>query len=102
MAARLREIAAAPAPLDLQILPFAPSELRQALAKFGDTRDRGGITFSGAHQHAEAPGALALLRARRGQQQDRACPEIKKFAPPHTPPRIIGRTTGLSQTGCRR
>src|SRR5262249_55617149 len=49
------------------IAAILPAELLKALLKKGDARTDIGIAFGDRHQHAYAPHALGLLRARRNR-----------------------------------
>jgi hypothetical protein len=74
-----------PAVLDLDVTPVAPPELLQCSGERGDEGLPGRVALGNAHEHADAPHALAL-RARRERPADRrAADKGYEFATSHPP-----------------
>src|SRR5262249_27460427 len=68
-------IGVAPTIINSNIAAILPAELLKALLKKGDARTDIGIAFGDRHQHAYAPYALGLLRARRERPRRRRAAE---------------------------
>src|SRR5262249_13774350 len=80
-----RDIAAGPAPLDLQVPSLSPSQFRKSLPKCNNARLRHRVVLADTHEHTEAPHALCLLRARRERpRRRRAAYSRDKLSPPHS------------------
>jgi hypothetical protein len=61
-----------------------PTEARKRLSERRDASLRQGIVFVVRHEHADAPHAVALLRARRQRPRRRAAEERDCLAPIHS------------------
>src|SRR6516162_550714 len=76
------KIAGAPAVVDLHIAAFDPAQLPQALHKGLDAKPV--LRIFDAHQHADPPHPLGLLRAcRERPRRRRAADERDELAPPY-------------------
>src|SRR5258705_13434058 len=76
-----------PAGVDPQVAAVAPAQLLQGLCE----RREAGLSFrivrGPIHEHADAPDALALLRARRERpRRSRAAEQRDELASPHVLP----------------
>jgi hypothetical protein len=67
-----------------EIATVGPTTFRKALRELGKLGLSFGIVFFNAHQHANAPHALGLLRARRERPRDRAAKQHDELAPFHS------------------
>ncbi len=78
-------VARAPAVLDPDVAAAAPAEFLQRFGERGHEGLPGGIVLGNAHEHTDAPHALAL-GARRSRSADRRAAENgDEFATPHPP-----------------
>src|SRR5262249_20535737 len=78
-------IARAPTIVNPQIAPDHPGRLLQPLVKRCEASQRFGVVRGEVHEHADAPYALALLRARRERPRGRrAAKQRDELAPPHS------------------
>src|SRR5262249_50208596 len=73
--------------VDLHITADPPAQLLQSLEESRVARLRDGIVGGLAHQHADAPHALALLRPRRNRPCRSAADERDELASSHQLPR---------------
>src|SRR5215510_14616423 len=76
-------IAAAPAVIDTDVLTDGPTRLLETLRKRRETRWCFRIVRRHGHEHADAPHALALLRARRERPGRRAAEQRDELATFH-------------------
>src|SRR5262249_42494322 len=65
-------VTAAPSKVDPHIAAIGPTQARKRLNERRDLSLRHGIVFVARHEHADAPHAVALLRARRERPRRRA------------------------------
>src|SRR5262249_52861960 len=79
-------LAGAPTILDADADIIGPAQLLQPLLECRDLEARFRIVRDPSHQHADAPHALALLRARRERPRCRAADERDEVAPLHSIP----------------
>jgi hypothetical protein len=77
-------VARAPAVLDLDVAPVAPAEFLQRSGERGHEGWPGRIALGNAHEHADAPRPLALLRVGRERPRRRAAEQRDEFAPFHS------------------
>jgi hypothetical protein len=85
MASNADDVAGSPANVDADVAALRPAKLLQPLSKCRELRLSHGIALGGVHQHADAPHAPRLLRARRERPGDRrAAEERDELAPPHS------------------
>src|SRR5262249_53849341 len=82
---RLCFIECAPARVDLNVAAFGPSQLLQSLLECGQVSLKFRVALGMRHQHADAPHALALLRARGKRPRSRAGEKRDEVAPFHCP-----------------
>src|SRR5262245_56258928 len=73
-----------PAMLDLHVAADRPAQLLQTLQERRAARLRHGIARRLAHEHADPPHALALLRARRERPHRRAAEQRDETAALHS------------------
>ena len=79
-------VAATPTNLHLEVATAGPTTLYKALRELGELGLSFGIVFFHAHQHANAPHPVALLRAGGERQRDRHAAEDRdERAPVHCP-----------------
>src|SRR5262245_50874216 len=77
-------IARTPAVVDPHVAANAPAQLLQPVRERGGAGGSFRVLGSHAHQHADAPYVLALLRARRERPRSRAAEQRDEFATPHS------------------
>src|SRR5262249_15105006 len=78
-------IARSPTIVNPYIAPDHPARLLQPLVKRCEASQRFGIVCGEVHEHADAPYALALLRARRERPRSRRAAEQRdELTPPHS------------------
>src|SRR5262249_54847125 len=75
----------APAVLDVDVAPTAPAKLLQRCGERGYERLPGRIALGNAHEHTDAPNALALGACRKRPADRRAAENGHEFATPHPP-----------------
>jgi hypothetical protein len=78
-------ISGCPANFDLKIASFLPAQLRERIAKRREPRLRCRIALRNAHQHADAPHPVALLRSRSERPCCRASKQREELASLHVP-----------------
>jgi hypothetical protein len=84
---RLRErsypidVNAAPTKVHPRVAAIGPTQARKRLSESRDARLIRGIVLVGQHEHADAPDAVALLRAGRERPRRRAAEERDEVAP---------------------
>jgi hypothetical protein len=66
------DVSAGPTALDPYVAAIGPTQVRKRLRVRGDDSLPHGIVFVARHEHADAPHALALLRARCERPRCRA------------------------------
>jgi hypothetical protein len=84
-------IARAPAQVDAHIAAFGPAELLQALLERRDPSLPFWIVCGGAHECADTPHSLRLLRARRQRPNNRTTECTETFASSHVLYRLRNR-----------
>ena len=88
MPANLGGIASGPAGIDPEVAADGPAQQRQPLQKRPDPSLKLRIVRGCVQEYADAPHALALLRARRERPRRRCTTQnTKKFASSHARPR---------------
>jgi hypothetical protein len=75
-----------PAVFDSEVVSPYPSQLPQSIFEGCHTRQSFRVVGGKAHQHANLPHPLGLLRARGERPCSRCTERTEKFAPPHVPP----------------
>jgi hypothetical protein len=78
-------VARAPAVLDVDVAPAAPAEFLQRLGERGYEGLPGRIALGNAHEHTDAPHALALGARRERPADRRAAENGHEFTAPHPP-----------------
>jgi len=76
-------VIAGPPKVHPHVAAIDPTEARKRLSERGDASLRRGIGFFARHEHADAPHAVALLRARREGPSRRAAEERDELAAPN-------------------
>ena len=76
-----------PAIVDSQVAAIRPAKFLQPVQKCSDAGSLLRIVLSEGNEHADAPHALRLLRARRERPRHRrTADKTEKFPPPHVRP----------------
>src|SRR5262245_30128375 len=87
-----------PAGIDPQVAALAPSQLAERLCERGEPGLPLGIVRGDIREHADAPRAFDLLRARRERPRSRAAEQRYELAPPHHSITSSARASKLSGT----
>src|SRR6266567_4256212 len=83
----LIRVTGAPAKFDPEIAAFRPPQLRERTSEHCEPRLRNRVVLRIAHQHADQPHLVALLRVcRKRPHRHRATKERDEFPPPHASP----------------
>jgi hypothetical protein len=75
------DVIAGPTKVDPRVAAIGSTQGRKRLSERGEGRLRRGIVFVIRIEHAHAPHAVALLRARRERPRRRAAERSDEFAP---------------------
>jgi len=86
------DVTTAPTQVHPQVAAISPTQARKRLNERGDASLPQGTVFVARNEHADAPYALALLRARRERPRHRAAEERNEVAAFHGHP-LRSRTT---------
>src|SRR6516225_6950891 len=78
------DVIAGPTKVDPHVAAIGPTQARKRLSEHRDLRLRQRIVFVVPHEHADAPHAVALLRARRERPCRRAPKQRDELAPFHS------------------
>jgi hypothetical protein len=90
------DVSAVPSKVHPHVAAVGPTQARKRLRERGDNSLRQGIVFVERHEHADAPHAAVLLRARCERPRRRAAKERDEFAPLH---HSITSVAGASSIG---
>jgi hypothetical protein len=74
-------VIAVPSKVHPHVAALGPTQVRKRLNERRNERLHHGIVFDARHEHADAPHALALLRARRERPSRRTAERSDEFAP---------------------
>jgi hypothetical protein len=78
------DVSAAPTKVHPHVAAIAPTQVRKRLRERRDVSLRPGVVFVEPREHADAPHAVALLRACRERPRRRAAEKREELAPPDT------------------
>src|SRR6516162_5057410 len=93
------DLTAAPPKVHPQVAAFGPAQVRKRLRERREANLIQGIGFFARHEHADAPHAVALLRARRERPCRRAAEPSDEVAP--FGKRTLGHPASLARAGGR-
>jgi hypothetical protein len=75
------DVSTGPTKVDPRVTTVSPTQTRKPLSECREASLLPGIAFVARHEHADAPHALALLRARRERPRGRAAKRSDEIAP---------------------
>jgi hypothetical protein len=94
-----RRVARCPANVDPNVAAFHPPELLEFVSECGDEGPSLPVALGKAHQHADPPHPVALLRARCERPRRRAADERDELAPVHS---ITSSAVAIRRSGTLR